>query len=371
MSHHPDRRCIGSVASLPARTTARTAQTHFYGGPKKQDARHLDQARQHFVRPSLSQGDGSSSRTPSNAAAQRISDLEAQPASRSLEPASATRELELARETEPDALRLSIARVLQLTSLVVPTALADAQQQTSPSLDQRPTCSSHPVSHDHAPGPRSSCSTQDSLTPQARSGGLRRPRTQHRRPYTALAYDLRQRPKHGFAPPGARLFLTLARWGTRVPLALRLQPRTALAPDLAATEQRFVALAPSPRRGRGAGCSSHRPEPRRRAPSTRSSRRPLAGHTRHGRAPRGLRLSHGLERDEALRTSALHVAGHPDYRPGGSWTVPHRPAFESVHASHVPYTQPPSAWPTTGPRHNGGGSSTKDRVARRQQGGTS
>ena len=115
--------------------------------------------------------------------------------------------------------------------------------------------------------------------------GLRRPRTQHRQPYTALAHDLRQRPKHGFAPPGAKLFPALVRWGTRVPLALRLRPRTAFAPDLAATGQRFVALAPSLRRGRGAGCSSHRPEPRRRAPSTRSFRRPLAWHTRHGRAP--------------------------------------------------------------------------------------
>ena len=122
---------------------------------------------------SISQGDGSSSRTPFNAATQRISDLEAQLALRSLELASAARELELARETEPDALLLSIARVLQLTSLVVPPALADAQQQTSPSLDQRPTCSSHSVSHGHAPGPRSSSSMQDSFTP--RSGGSNSP----------------------------------------------------------------------------------------------------------------------------------------------------------------------------------------------------
>jgi hypothetical protein len=63
-------------------------------------------------------------------------------------------------------LLLSIERVLQLMSLVVPTALADAQQQTSPSLDQRPTCPPHPVSLDQ-PGPRSSCSTQDSLTPRS------------------------------------------------------------------------------------------------------------------------------------------------------------------------------------------------------------
>ena len=119
--------------------------------------------------PSPSQGDGSSSRTPLHIAVQRISDLEAQLALRSLELASAARELKLARETEPDALLLSISRVLQLTSLVVPPALADAQQQTSPSLDQRPTCSSHPVSHGHAPSPRPSCSTQDSFTP--RSGG--------------------------------------------------------------------------------------------------------------------------------------------------------------------------------------------------------
>ena len=57
----------------------------------------------------------------------------------------------------------------------------------------------------------------------------------------------------------------------------------------------------------------------------------------------------------ARRGPALHVAGHPDYRPGGSWTAPHRPAFESAHASLVLNTQPLSAWPTTGPRHNSGG----------------
>ena len=172
--------------------------------------------------------------------------------------------------------------------------------------------------------------------------GLRSPRTQHRRPYPALAYDLRQRPIHGVNPPGARLFLVWVRWGPRIPLAPRTQPRTAFAPDLAATGQWTVALAPSPHRRRGAGCSPHHPEPRRRAPSTRSLRRPSTGHTRYGRASRGFRRSHGLERDEAPRSTwpATRTTGRAGAGPHHTGQHSSRPTPLSYSTRNHPPARP-------------------------------
>ena len=99
---------------------------------------------------------------------QRITALEAQLASRTLELVNAAHELQSARATEPEALLSSISMVLQLASLVVSPARADFQPQTSPSLDLRPSSSAHQDAPLPSPSPpRVNTNPRALLTPSS------------------------------------------------------------------------------------------------------------------------------------------------------------------------------------------------------------
>ena len=99
---------------------------------------------------------------------QRITALEAQLASRTLELVNAAHELQSVRATEPEALLSSISMVLQLASLVVSPARADFQQQTSPSLDLRPSSSAHQDAPLPSPSPpRVNTNPRALLTPSS------------------------------------------------------------------------------------------------------------------------------------------------------------------------------------------------------------